>query len=295
MVLAAGLGTRLRPLTDELPKPLLPFGDRCLLEHAFALLRGSGLGSRVVVNTHHLPEAFERRRSSFTVDVVLCHEPTLLGTAGGIRNARRHFDDGPIVCLTGDIVLDTFPRDLLASAASSGGMVLAVVRQPLGSGSVGLGEDGRVVRLRGRTFGREVAGASYVGLMALGSRTLDELPGQGCYIGDYALPLLARGGRVATVDYPGRVYVLGDDVESYVAENLKWISRSAPSDSWLGAGVMLAPNVTIEGSLIGAGARIEGEGRVQRCLVFPGATAHAPLRGRIVLPSGTIVRWDPST
>lgn len=292
MVLAAGLGTRLRPLTNELPKPLLPFGDRWLLEHAFAFLRSAALGPRVIVNTHHLPEAFAARREDFSLDVVLCHEPTLLGTAGGIRNARPLLEDGPLLCLTSDIVLDALPPDLL-SKTNTGNLVLAVARRALGSGSVGVGEDGRVVRLRGQSFGVEVAGGDYVGLMALGERALGELPQKGCYIGDYAVPLLARGGRVEAVEYSGRAIVLGDDVERYVAENLRWLARSAAPHGWVGPGASVAAGVTVAGSLVGAGARVEGQGRLQSSLVFPGALARAPLENSVVLPSGRLVPYVP--
>lgn len=300
MVLAAGLGTRLRPLTDELPKPLLPFGDRSLLEHAFALLQRAGLAGkvtpageavragRVVVNTHHLPEAFERRRSSFTVDVALSHEISLLGTAGGIRNARPLFEPGPVVCVTSDIVLSEIPVRLLETAGG-GGMVLAVRPVPRGTGSVGLGADGRIVRLRGKTFGEESAGGTYVGLMALGEDALSELPPVGCYIGDYALPLIARGGRVDTVEYSGESTVLGDDVASYFSENVRWLSRIAESGSWVSPTARLDGGVVVEGSVIGDDARVEGTGSLRSVLVLPGAPVRAPLSDCIVLPSGRVI------
>jgi NDP-sugar pyrophosphorylase family protein len=89
-VLAAGLGTRLRPLTDELPKPLIPIFQKPLVTFALDHLIGVGV-NRFVINTHRHPELFQ----SFFADARICgfpitlvHEPDLLETGGGIKNAK---------------------------------------------------------------------------------------------------------------------------------------------------------------------------------------------------------------
>lgn len=287
MVLAAGLGTRLRPLTQELPKPLLPFGDGCLLDHALRAFRDAGLGPDVIVNTHHLPEAFEREAPVLSVPVRLIHEPVLRGTAGGIAGARAAFSDVPVAVATSDVVLERVPPGLL-EAAASGGMVLAVAPRPSGQGTVGVGRDGRVVRLRGRHFGEEHEGGEYVGLLALGERALAELPDWGCIIQDYALPLLARGGRIDTFRYEHSFVIAGDDVAGYVAANLRWLERQSRS-SFVAPDAAVAASVSLDRVIVGRGAHVEGVGTLARSVVLPGARCRAPVEDAVVtVQSGLI-------
>src|SRR5438045_3544442 len=90
MVLCAGLGTRLRPLASELPKPLVPVLDRPLVGYTLAHLARAGV-TEVVANAHHLPELLERgfvaEAGLHGLRATVLREPVLLGTGGGIRNA----------------------------------------------------------------------------------------------------------------------------------------------------------------------------------------------------------------
>jgi len=90
-VLAAGLGTRLRPLTERWPKPAVPFLGAPLLRRTFTVLRRAGV-DRVAVNTHHLPEAMQRvareEAARFGLAVTVVHEPVIQGTAGGLRGMQ---------------------------------------------------------------------------------------------------------------------------------------------------------------------------------------------------------------
>ncbi|HEY8945226.1 MAG TPA: sugar phosphate nucleotidyltransferase, partial [Polyangiaceae bacterium] len=284
----AGFGTRLRPLTDELPKPLLPFGDRSLLEHALRTLAAAGLGEEVVVNTHHLPAEFERRRSGFSVPVRLVHEPEIRGTAGGIAGARSLFRAGPVVVATADIVLDAIPPGFRESA-EDGGMVMAIAPRPRGDGPVGVGVNGRVVRLRGRTFGAEIEGGEYVGLLALGDRTLAQLPDRGCYVKDYALPLLERGGVLRAFRYTRGFAFPGDDLRGYLEQNLEWLRRRAAGAAYVAPGASVSATVELSDALVGSGARVEGSGMLRRVVVFPGACARGPLENVLVTPALGVV------
>jgi mannose-1-phosphate guanylyltransferase len=283
MVLGAGYGTRLRPLTDELPKPLLPFGDRSLLEHALTAIRDAGLGPEVVVNTHHLAEEFERRLESFSLGVRLLREPVLRGTAGGIAGARAWLEPGTIVILTADVVLERVPPGFRESAGKDD-MVMAIAARPRGAGPVGVSAEGTVVRLRGRTFGVEAEGGEYVGLLALGERCVRELPELGCYIQDYAIPRLERGGVVRAFGYDGRFSLPGDDLAGYLDRNLLWLEQRGAETAYLGENASVARGVRLSQTVIGAGARVEGEGSLTRTVVFPGARAQAPLSSAIVTP-----------
>jgi mannose-1-phosphate guanylyltransferase len=287
MVLCAGHGTRLRPLTDEVPKPLLPFGDRSFLEHALAAAARAGL-TEPVVNTHHLREAFSTQIARLGLELRVVEEPVLRGTAGGVYGARSQLGPGPVVVLNGDAVFDAVP-DALAESARDQHLVLAVVPRPRGEGTVGIGEGGAVVRLRGEHFGDEVDGGDYIGLCALGARGLDALPEFGCLIGDFALPLLRRGNRVASLEFRSKVWLPGDDLTGYFLDNLRWLDAVRDGASWVHPSASLAPLVHLSKSLVNAGARVEGRGTLSRCVVMAGAVAQAPLADAIVMPSGRVV------
>jgi NDP-sugar pyrophosphorylase family protein len=289
MLLGAGYGTRLAPLTDERPKPLVPLGDRPLLEHALSALHGLGI-ARFVINTHHLASRFEAWAAELQVPVTLVFEPKIRGTAGGIAGARAELGPGPVLLWNGDI-LATPPAEALVDAAGDG-LAWAVAPRACGEGTVGLDSEGRVVRLRGRVFGEEARGADYVGIAVLGARCLSELPEQGCLVGDWALPALARGERIRCVPLRGAWTDIGD-LQSYWAANLAWLDeRRAPA--WLGAGARVAGSVELHQSLVGAKAQISGEGALERVVVWPGATARAPLADAIVMTSGRVVRVPQS-
>jgi mannose-1-phosphate guanylyltransferase len=287
MVLAAGYGTRLRPLTDELPKPLLPFGDRSFLEHAVRAASRAGLGSPVV-NVHHLADIFTNKIKSLEIKIEVVHEASIRGTAGGVFGARSRFGPAPIVVLNGDAVFDEVPGDF-ADSARDLHLVLAVVPRARGQGTVGIGAGGHVVRLRGERFGPEHAGGDYIGLCALGERGLLALPELGCLVGDFALPLLRRGDAVGTYAFTSDVWMPGDDLAGYFRANLEWLAQRSTSGVCVGAGVAIGSEVELVESVVAPGAQLVGRGVIRRCVVLPGARVEAPLADAIVTPAGRVV------
>ena len=108
MILAAGEGTRLRPLTELCPKPMLPIGGRPLLEYLLKLLRSHGV-KEVAINLHYCPEAVTSHfgdGSGLGMKIAYSHEKELLGTAGALRKMASFLDDTFLV-LCGDLLTDT--------------------------------------------------------------------------------------------------------------------------------------------------------------------------------------------
>jgi MurNAc alpha-1-phosphate uridylyltransferase len=103
MIMAAGLGTRMHPLTLETPKPLIPFHGKPLLDYAIEGLRAHGV-QRIVVNTHYLASLVHTYLATHHPDVVISHESDLLETGGGIKAALRHFVGDPIFVVNPDVV-----------------------------------------------------------------------------------------------------------------------------------------------------------------------------------------------
>jgi mannose-1-phosphate guanylyltransferase/mannose-1-phosphate guanylyltransferase/phosphomannomutase len=108
MVLAAGLGTRLRPLTHEIPKPLVPVVNRPIMEHILELLANHGL-NEIAANLHWYADTIRGRfgdGSDLGVEITYSYEEELLGTAGGVRNVRDFFGDEPFVVMAADALTD---------------------------------------------------------------------------------------------------------------------------------------------------------------------------------------------
>lgn len=108
MILAAGEGRRMRPLTDMVPKPMLPVGGRPLVERLISLLRDHGV-HEIAINLHHQPQVLathigDGRRLG--VRVVYSREELVLGTAGGVKRMEAFFDDEPFYVLYGDVFTD---------------------------------------------------------------------------------------------------------------------------------------------------------------------------------------------
>lgn len=155
MVLAAGLGTRLRPLTERVPKALVEVGGRPLVGYALAQLAFAGIRD-VIVNVHHLAEAVESSLgdgSSFGVRLRYSRESELLDSGGGIRRARWFLEGGTFLVLNADTIQDVPLPDLLAAHRESGAWATLVVRSDPRVeryGVVEVDEAGKVRRILGR-------------------------------------------------------------------------------------------------------------------------------------------------
>lgn len=115
-ILGAGLGTRLRPLTEKIPKPLLPIGGRPIITYAMEHLRDAGV-RRFIVNTHHCAEKYQEVFPDSCwrgIPITFRHEPVLLDTAGGIKNIEDLLcDDERLIVYNGDIITNLPLRPLM--------------------------------------------------------------------------------------------------------------------------------------------------------------------------------------
>jgi len=125
MVLAAGLGTRLKPLTFEIPKPMVPVLDRPVMAHIVGLLERQGFDD-LIANVHYYPETIE---GYFGDRLTYRHERELLGTAGGVRNVADFFGDDPVVIVSGDALTDIDLNALVERHRSAGGIATLTVKQ----------------------------------------------------------------------------------------------------------------------------------------------------------------------
>jgi mannose-1-phosphate guanylyltransferase len=143
MVLAAGLGTRLRPLTYEIPKPMVPVLDRPVMEHIVDLLERHGF-SEVIANLHYFPETI---REHFGDRLEYRVEPELLGTAGGVRACADFFGEDAFIVISGDALTDIDLTALAARHRAAGGIATLAVKQVADTREFGVvlhDRDGRV-------------------------------------------------------------------------------------------------------------------------------------------------------
>jgi len=129
-VLSAGLGKRLRPLTDDLPKPLIPIFLKPLITFALDHLINAGV-NRFVVNTHRRPDLFRSffNRGDYSgAPVTLVHEPELLETGGGIKNAERCLGRDPFITYSGDVLTDLNLQPLIEEHFRRGNDVTLALR-----------------------------------------------------------------------------------------------------------------------------------------------------------------------
>lgn len=131
MVLAAGLGTRLRPLTYKTPKPMLKVAGEPVIDHVLKLLKRAGV-KEVVINLHHLGRQIKEHVGSgkrYGIRVLYSFEPKILGTGGGIKKAERFLRNAPFIVMNGDVLIDIDLRKVVAAYNRTRPAALMVVRR----------------------------------------------------------------------------------------------------------------------------------------------------------------------
>jgi MurNAc alpha-1-phosphate uridylyltransferase len=215
MVLAAGRGVRLRPITEDRPKPLVTVAGRAILDRTLDALAAAGVDA-CVVNTHHLGRmiaAHVARRGRPAVRI--SPEPRLLDTGGGVLKARPFLGDGPFFVVTGDVLWDEGPEGPALARLAAGfdpvrmdALLLVVARERAvgydGPGDFTLGGDGRLHR-RGAA---PAASHVFTGLQVLNPALL-----AGCPEGAFSLNLLydraITARRLHGLAHAGRWYHVG--------------------------------------------------------------------------------------
>ena len=150
LILAAGEGTRLRPLTLHKPKPMLPIAGRPMLEHLVVLLREHGI-RELAINLHYRPESIVNHfgdGSNFGVSITYSYEPQLLGSAGAARKLSWYLTE-PFIVLYGDVLTDVDLSALVEyhhDRGSAGTLVLYEVDDPTRCGIVDVDATGRIRR-----------------------------------------------------------------------------------------------------------------------------------------------------
>lgn len=308
MVLAAGLGTRLRPLTDERAKPAVPVANVPLI--AYSLLHLADFGVRdVVINAHHLPETIERAVAPYRerfATVTILREPVLLGTGGGIRAALPLLDDDDdVLVMNGDILFAPDLARAVVAHRAHGAIATMVVRDDANAatlGAIGIDAEGVVRRLLG-TPDPGLHTTMFTGVHVLSSRALREVPEEGCIIRKSYRSWIDRGEIVAGVVETAPFRDLGTK-HAYLEGNLNPPSlplsdaaraggkRSEPNPprdrNRIGGEVRMGKGVRLIDVVIGDGATIADGVTLERVVVWDGVHVESTASDAIITARGVV-------
>jgi NDP-sugar pyrophosphorylase family protein len=204
MILAAGFGTRLRPLTNEIPKPLLPVAGRPLIVWNLLLLKQHGI-TEIIINLHHLGHLIEKELgngSALGMRLTYSHEPVILGTGGGIKQAEAFFDRQPVLVMNADTLLELDLSELIRAHQARQPIATLVLRADPDAetwGPVEVDARQQVLRINKKGVLGVQAAATYMfaGVHVLDPRVLADVPsGRETSIIDAYVRALARGETI---------------------------------------------------------------------------------------------------
>ena len=308
MALAAGKGTRLFPLTGEIPKPLAPVVDTPIIGHIFGLLARHDI-DEVHVNVHYLAdallEAYGEESRVNGMKIRLSREDELLGTAGGVKRLADHFDD-TFVVISGDALTDVDIGELVRFHREKGALATIALRRVYDTsefGVVDISEDSEILGFQEKPDPTEaISTLANTGIYVLEPRVLDYIPKDTFF--DFAKDVfpkfLENGERF--VGYQGDFYWSDiGTLEAYRQAQYDVLSGRVGVDIpgekrgeslWVGEDAQIHPAANIEGSVlvgrdavVGRGVTLSGDVTVGTdCWVRPDAT----IKRSILLPGATV-------
>lgn len=306
MVMAAGLGTRLRPLTDFLPKPMMPVANRPVLHHLLNLLRRHEI-REVGVNLHAAPDMIQRYfgdGSSLGLDISWSHEPDLLGTAGGTKKLEDLWAGETILITSGDGLHDIDVTALLGHHRRTRALATLAVKpvaDPSLYGVVILDRDTRVRGFQEKPTRDEArSDLANCGVYVIEPELLDRIPANTFMdFGQDLWPMLVQAGEriyaYTTMAYWNdvgdldalrngildavignvRVEIPGEEISPGIwAEDGTRISAGAQVDGpvVLGRNVVIEDGAQIRGpAVIGADCHVGREAAIRRAALLPGS------------------------
>ena len=315
MILAAGLGTRLRPHTDHLPKPAIPILNVPLGYWPLFHLLKAGVRD-LVVNTHHLPrhveDLYQKQSKRLTSLNFTFEDGQILGSAGGVQNARQFLDgESSFYVANGDEVFlptteDVFDQVKSYHAKTGAIATLVVIKHPeVGSKFGGVWTDRTgVVRGFGKTPpAPDLLGYHYTGFQLLHPRVFKYIPatGESNIFYDALVAAIAAGERVQIVNAWGDWFETGNPADLLEAtrvlldllpknemlKNLLWyfwpgydakksLANSGTATVLKGDGVSVLPTASLSGFVVlGDGASVGANARLENVIVGPGAQVPA--------------------
>jgi NDP-sugar pyrophosphorylase family protein len=293
-VLAAGLGTRLRPLTEDLPKPLIPIFQKPLITFALDHLINAGV-NRFVINTHRHPELFQsffatQEYAGFPVKLV--HEPDLLETGGGIKNVETFLGKKPFIAYSGDILSDVDLQPLIENHFGAQNDVTLGLRRNTGLGAGVVMRNNRIIAISNEFKPDE--NFDYANVSVWNPEIFLKIPPQQKVS---FIPILIRwigqGGRIGGVALDdGHWFNIGSrseylDVHRVISRR-HWKPGYVKLSEWpqaVAKSAIIDPSAELRGcSVVGEGCRVGAEVILKDAILWPDAeiASHSWLEACIV-------------
>lgn len=310
IVMAGGFGTRIRPLSANIPKPMLPVVNRPILEHVLHLLRSYDLDEAILL-LYHQPDTIKEYFGDGSRCGMKLHYYTAeadYGTAGAVKRGARLVDSDSYLVLSGDVLCDFDLGDVMSSHTdrdADATITLTRVANPLQFGIVITGADGRVTRfLEKPTWGEVFSDTINTGIYVLKSDVLDQIADEGAvdFSKNLFPKLLADDRPLYGSIQEGYWRDIGDP-DSYIevhrdicAGRVRSVEVPGEPMNLLGRDVRVEGQVDLDGVelrgtvVIGRGARILQGARLENTIIGPGVVvgANSDLRGAIVWANATI-------
>ncbi len=307
MLLAAGSGTRLRPLTDKVPKPLAPIANEPLLSRTLTWLKWEGVDD-AVINLHHLGEHIMSEIDVRPLNgprVWFSIESVLLGTSGAVRKCADYLSEGPFFVIYGDNLIDADLSKLMRfhqDTASEATIALFSPDDPTACGMVEIDQNARVTNFVEKPKpGESHATMANAGIYIIEPHLLKTLPDGFSDFGSDIFPMwlqdnvkisaTALGGYLQDTGTPDRYRKANWDI-------LTGRLRHKPlgvtvGSSIMAAGTIVDPSARLDHCVIGEACTIEENAMLQNCILWNEATIErgAMLRN-VIVGSGAIVPVD---
>ncbi|TAL35754.1 MAG: NDP-sugar synthase [Spirochaetes bacterium] len=300
-ILAAGYGERLRPVTDEIPKPLVPVVNVPAICYALMLCAEAGI-REVVVNLHYRPDEIRKyfdENARFGMEVHFSYEETILGTGGGVKKCADILAGGDFVLLNGDVITDVQLADIIARHRTLGAEGTVMLADGSEQGVPGdAGTDGtRVVDFRNFLETGERGPLVNTGLAVLSPRVLEFCTAGFSSIVYTAYVALIRRRTLHYYEHTGLWRDIGS-VSSYLSAGMALMGGKSGLEARMyralgitmhdvSGDTRIGPGADIRDSVIGSGAEIGAGALVERSVVLPGG--RVPAGDRV---SGAVVTRD---
>jgi NDP-sugar pyrophosphorylase family protein len=303
MILAAGYGTRLWPLTVDRTKPAIPFLGRPLVGYVAEYLAANGIGE-VVVNLHHRPDSVRTSLgdgSRFGVKLSYVEEPVILGPSGALDNARDLLAGETFVVINGKIITDIDLNLALKTHRETNALATLILRENSLREAFTAVEtrDGLITNFGGmpaRTSGNENSSPSgaeppplmFTGIHIMEPRIFDYIP-RGVFshtITDVYLPAMAQGERIAAHVAQGMWYELST-IQRYLEISLSLMAQEG-RDIETGRDCKIDSGAEVDQSILWDRVVIEKGARVQRSILGDGVH----IRAGEVIENSAVVRAD---
>jgi len=309
-VLAAGLGTRLRPLTEHLPKPLIPVLNIPSLFYTISLLKQAGI-SEIICNIHHHAEIIQQVIEASTlpdVHITFSEEPVILGTGGGLKKCEALLGDNDFILVNSDIITNIDFRALVRHHQASGLLGTLTLYATPNAASIGsVGVDGGLIKdFANRRHTGLLSSFIYTGTAVLSPEIFRFMTAEYSSIVDTGFTGLIDNGGLGCYEHKGLWMDIGT-MQSYWQANLDATgnihSLALPMMQTLGLAphnisseASISTDAEISNSVIGKGCRIGAHCIIKNSVLLPNVTvpSGSVLCNAIVDPYSIISMEEPT-